>query len=252
MAFACLMYHSLSDGRFPDGEYLKYTTTRALFAEHLRVLLNNGFQLATFSDLLRRLQAGDVVPDNYCVLSFDDGHKSSLDLAQLMNDAGTRGTFFLTMNYCREREDFLKPAEMRALVKAGFDFGTHGASQRALSRMPRDEMRNELRDSKAWLEDILGHPVQSMSLPAGQGSRAVSQAACELGYQLIGKSVERLNRVHGVPMEVNRFVVLARHQARMILSIARGSPGYVWSRRLRSALLALPKRFLRTYDLTRG
>jgi hypothetical protein len=52
------MYHSLSDGRFPDGHYQKYATTRALFAEHMRASRQEGFQLAAFSDLLRQLQAG--------------------------------------------------------------------------------------------------------------------------------------------------------------------------------------------------
>lgn len=251
MAFACLMYHSLSDGRFPDRQYPKYTTTQALFAEHLRSLLERGFQLATFADLLRQLQSNASAPGTQCVLSFDDGHKSAHDLADLMVGAGVRGTFFLTMNYCRQREDFLKPAAIRQLANRGFDFGTHGVSHRALSRMPHDEMRAELRDSKAWLEDILGQPVKSMSLPAGRGSRAVSQTAYELGYQLIGNSVERLNRIHAMPTPVNRFVVLASYQAGLILRIAQGSRVFIWSRWLRSVLLAGPKRLMRTYDLTR-
>jgi len=245
------MYHSLSDGRFPDRQYLNYTTTRAGFVGHLRGLQDNGFQLATFADLLRQCQAGAGLLVKECLLSFDDGHKSSLDLAELMNNAGVRGTFFLTVNYCRQREDFLKPPEIRQLANSGFDFGTHGVSHRALSRMPRDEMRAELRDSKVWLEDILGKPVKCMSLPAGQGSHAVSQTAYELGYQLIGNSVERLNRVQRIPAQVNRFVVLASYQGRLILRIAQGAPGYIWSRWLRSTLLAGPKRLLRTYDVTR-
>jgi peptidoglycan/xylan/chitin deacetylase (PgdA/CDA1 family) len=248
MAFACLMYHSLADGRFPDSQYPKYTTTRAVFAEHLQALRAGGFRTASFADLL----APRPLPDHTCVLTFDDGHQSSLDLAELMGQAGVRGTFFLTMNYCRERLDFLKAPDIRRLADAGFDFGTHGASHRALSRMPEQEMRAELRDSKSWLEDILGRTVQTMSLPAGQGDVAVRQAAFELGYRLVGNSVERLNGECRPPAEVNRFVVLRSYSGSLVRRIAAGSTAYVWRRKLRAALLALPKRMLRTYNATRG
>jgi peptidoglycan/xylan/chitin deacetylase (PgdA/CDA1 family) len=245
------MYHSLSDGRFPDRQYPKYTTTRSLFREHLRLLLHNGFRLASVADLSRRLRSGDRIPSQYCALTFDDGHKSALDCAELMADAGVRGTFFLTMDYCRERADFLKPDEIRSLANGGFDFGTHGVTHRALSRMPRDAMRAELRDSKAWLEDILGRRIEAMSLPAGQGGKPVREAANDMGYELVGTSVERLNRIRQLPSELDRFVVLAGYSGALVGRIAGGWPAYRAKRWLRSTLLSVPKRLLRTYDETR-
>ena len=198
-----------------------------------------------------KFQSEKPVSNQFCALSFDDGHKSSLDLAETMINAGVRGTFFLTMNYCRERADFLKPDEIRRLAKEDFDFGTHGVTHRALSRMPRDEMRAELRDSKAWLEDILGKPVRSMSLPAGQGNRAVIETAKELGYQLISNSVEKMNSPEKIPAAINRFVILNSYSGAEVCRIANGSVVYQTTRRIRSALLALPKRLLRSYDATR-
>ena len=78
------------------------------------------------------------------------------------------------------------------------------------------------------------------------------QAAFELGYQLVSNSIERLNTNGRPPMEVNRFVVLRGYSGSLVRRIAAGSPAYIWRRRLRAALLALPKRLLRTYDATRG
>jgi hypothetical protein len=91
-----------------------------------------------------------------------------------------------------------------------------------------------------------------MSPPAGQGDSTVSQATYAMGYQLVGNSVERLNHAHRIPTEVNRFGLLAGYRAGLLVSIAQGSPAYSWRRRLRTALLALPKRFLGSYDATRG
>lgn len=252
MAFAALMYHSLADGRFPDASYPKYTTTGETFTRHLKLLRHRGHNIGSCASVLELAKGGQRIPDNFCALTFDDGHKSSLDLAERMQAEGVRGTFFLTMNYCRDRADFLKPGEIRGLAAAGFDFGAHGASHRALSEMPAAEMRAELRDSKRWLEDILGAPVNALSLPAGQGSAAVRTAAWELGYTLVGNSVERMNRHLTLPGELNRFVILRGHSAAQVCRIAAGAPGYILRRRLRAALLMLPKRILRTYDHTRS
>jgi len=252
MAYACLMYHSLSDGRDPDPLYPRYTTTGTRFREHLLALGGEGYDLGSFGELLRRLESGLPLPERYCVMSIDDGHRSGLEMAELMAAAGATATFFLTTDYCRDRPDFLKPQEVRELAAAGFDFGTHGASHRALSRMPRARMRAEIADSKAWLEDILGRGVAAMSLPAGQGDPDVYAAAYASGYRLVGNSREQLNAPGPVPRPVNRFVVLAGHDARQVCRIAGGSRPYMWRRRARAALLYLPKALLRTYDETRG
>src|SRR5688572_6247509 len=179
MSFTALMYHSLSDGRHPDALYPKYTTQLARFREHLRALKDAGFALLDF----RALLAGPL-PQKACVLTFDDGHKSSLDLAEALAAENVPGTFFLTSGYCCDRADFLKPNDLHVLAAAGFDFGAHGATHRPLADLPADEMKRELRESKAWCEDALGRPVETMSLPAGRGSHAVTHAAIAAGYHL--------------------------------------------------------------------
>jgi peptidoglycan/xylan/chitin deacetylase (PgdA/CDA1 family) len=251
MAFVCLMYHSLSDGRFPDGSYPKYTTTRALFTEHLRLIRDNGFRFLNFSELLRDLEAGTAPPEKSCVLTFDDGHKSSLDLVEIMKEYGATGTFLLTMGYCQEREDFLKPAQILEMARNGFDFGTHGTTHRSLAHMPRAHMKAELSESKDWLEGILGRSVTSMSLPAGQGDEAVYQTAYDLGYQLVGNSCEQTNDTISLPAAINRFVILSHHDAALVHRMASGSRAYVWQRRLRAAAIYLPKRILQPYNETR-
>jgi peptidoglycan/xylan/chitin deacetylase (PgdA/CDA1 family) len=164
---------------------------------------------------------------------------------------GVRGTFFLTANYCRERADFLRAEDIRALAAEGFDFGTHGVTHRPLKFLPPEELKRELSESKAWLEETLGAPVRTMSLPAGQGGSAVCAAAFRAGYRLVGTSREASNGSLTVPGTVNRFVVLAGHGARDVVQMAGASPAYVWKRRLRAAAIWLPKRLLRTAHRTR-
>ena len=252
MAFTALMYHSLSDGRHGDTLYPKYTTRLATFRGHLRALKDAGFHLCSFRDLLAANEAGLPLPERTCVLTFDDGHRSSLDLADAMCEAGVSGTFFLTADYCRNRSEFLKAGEVRELAAAGFDFGAHGVTHRPLKFLPPDECIRELSESRAWLEEILGGPVHSMSLPAGQGGGDVMARAFRAGYKLVGNSREAANRALIVPGEINRFVVLAGHAVRDVVAIAGASPGYILRRRLRAAAIWLPKRLLRPYKRTRS
>ena len=252
MSFVCLMYHSLSDGRFPDRKYLKYTSTRGLFKDHLHALLEDGYKIGSLADLWQYHQKKEALPQKFCVLTFDDGHKSSLEMAEIMRDSGVFGTFFLTRDYCQNRDDFLKENEILYLSAAGFDFGTHGVTHKALSHMPSEQMRAELHDSKLWLEDILGRTILSISLPAGQGNPEVIRAAFEIGYAFVGNSKEKLNEFQQIPYEINRFCILSNHRKETVKRIAQGSVLYIWQRNIRAALLYLPKRLLRSYDVTRG
>lgn len=245
------MYHSLSDGRHPDALYPKYTTRLDTFREHLSSLVDAGFELGSFRELLESHEAGMPLPDKTCALTFDDGHRSSLDMAEVMQEFGVTGTFFLTAGYCREKPDFLKPDDIRAMAAEGFDFGTHGVTHRPLKFLPPTEMKRELSESKAWLEDILGSKVRTMSLPAGQGGSAVCQEAFAQGYRLVGTSREAGNGALKPPCTVNRCVVLANHAARDVVQIASASPMYLWKRRLRAMAIWLPKRLLRTAHRTR-
>ena len=245
------MYHSLSDGQHPDALYPKYTTRLATFREHLTALVDAGFELGSFRELMESSDAGMPLPDKTCALTFDDGHRSSLEMAEVMQEFGVTGTFFLTADYCRQKPDFLKPEDIRALAEEGFDFGTHGVTHRPLKFLPPAEMKQELSESKAWLEEVLGAPVRTMSLPAGKGGSAVCREAFAQGYRLIGTSKEGANRTLKLPATVNRLVVLANHSAREVLKIAAASPAYVWKRRLRAMAIWLPKKLLRTAHATR-
>jgi peptidoglycan/xylan/chitin deacetylase (PgdA/CDA1 family) len=168
-----------------------------------------------------------------------------------MSEVGVRATFFLTSGYCRERAEFLKEEEVRDLAERGFDFGTHGATHRPLRSLSAEDLRTELTDSKKWLEDTLSAPVDTMSLPAGQGGKEVRETAFASGYRLIGNSYEAGNRRLVLPGELNRFAVLKHHETDEVLRLASASPAYIWRRRMRAAALWLPKKIMRSSHRTR-
>jgi peptidoglycan/xylan/chitin deacetylase (PgdA/CDA1 family) len=57
--------------------------------------------------------------------------------------------------------------ELREMHAAGMEIGSHGVSHHMLSKLPRAEMRRELRDSQAALTREIGVPAVSVSYPVG-------------------------------------------------------------------------------------
>jgi peptidoglycan/xylan/chitin deacetylase (PgdA/CDA1 family) len=115
-----------------------------------------------------------------------------------------------------------------------------------------DEVRTELADSKKWLEDLLGRAVDSMSLPGGSANREVIRLAWETGYDLVGTSRERMNRLVSLPSTVDRFVVQHGYGVRHIARMLHGSLSYVAPRGVRALLVWLPKKLLRTAERRRA
>ena len=66
----------------------------------------------------------------------------------------------------------------------------------------------ELKDSKAYLEDVLGKTITSMAYPYGAANQRVRAAAEACGYTLATSSYFDINRPGRDPLMLNRAVVL--------------------------------------------
>jgi len=72
--------------------------------------------------------------------------------------------------------------ELRTLSQAGAAIGSHGASHSLLPRLPAEEVKRELGDSKRELEARLGIRVQAFAYPNGSWDAEVRQLAEQEGY----------------------------------------------------------------------
>jgi len=61
--------------------------------------------------------------------------------------------------------------QVRSLADAGMQIGAHTESHPILARLDEHTALQELRRSKATLEDLLGHPVRSFAYPNGRPGR---------------------------------------------------------------------------------
>jgi peptidoglycan/xylan/chitin deacetylase (PgdA/CDA1 family) len=170
------------------------------------------------------------------VITFDDGGESYYTVAADRLEArGWRGHCFVTTE-CVGQRGFLTASQIRELDARGHVIGSHSASHPArFSTLPTAEMRREWRDSRQALEDLLGHPVTTASVPGGYFSRTVANAAAESGIRTLFTSepTSKLTTAEGCTL-LGRFTIRRGHPADMARRfaaspLARGGAWAGWN-----------------------
>jgi peptidoglycan/xylan/chitin deacetylase (PgdA/CDA1 family) len=120
------------------------------------------------------------------LLTFDDGGRSArAEVADRLEQRRWRGHFFVTTDVVGT-PSFLGEREIRELHERGHVVGSHSCSHPLrMSAQKPAQLAREWRDSRSRLEDIVGAPVTTASVPGGGLSRAVIATAAEAGYRAL-------------------------------------------------------------------
>jgi peptidoglycan/xylan/chitin deacetylase (PgdA/CDA1 family) len=127
-------------------------------------------------------RSGGVGPRDAIALTFDDGSADHVRVAGDLAGRGVSGLFFLVTGLLGQ-PGFLTWQQARELVALGHEVGSHGADHLAVRPMTRTQVRAQVRDSKARLEDELQVPVRFFAPPFGRGSAALAEVLAEAGYR---------------------------------------------------------------------
>jgi len=167
-----LMYHSIS-GDSEDGvdPYFRVATSPERFRAHMNWLAELGWVGVTLGDGLK-WRAGELdFPKRPVAITFDDGFRDFRTNAfPVLRDRGFRATMHVPTGLvggkgCFMGRDCLDWGEIRSLHGCGIEFGSHTVSHPVLYNLPWFEIRRELVDSKARIEEELGEPVRIFSYP---------------------------------------------------------------------------------------
>ncbi|MBM4043127.1 MAG: hypothetical protein FJ290_31950 [Planctomycetes bacterium] len=202
-----------------------YVFTLDEFRCQLDHLAAEGFTAITMADLVR-WQAGQAeLPTKPILLSFDDGHRSNAALAlPELRARGQKAIFFATAGrvggHCRlpiadcrfqtQAQDggcWVSWPDLRALLDAGMEVGSHTLTHRSPSTLSREALRHELAESKRVLEEGLGVAVDFAASPTGYDSRHFGPLAREVGYRAALQGVIGRNRRSAAPFALCRIVL---------------------------------------------
>ncbi len=163
----------------------------------LRLLRARGYRAATVHRAVH-----DPPSERTVAVSFDDGYRSVLEVAfPILERLGFVGTVFVPTDFPEAgrpmawpgidqwlgtaHEQELSPlswAQLRQLVDAGWEIGSHGCSHPDLPTLSDGELERELRLSRQRIEKELEQPCRSLAYPFGTYDDRVIEAARAAGY----------------------------------------------------------------------
>ena len=174
----------LSSGfRQPTAQKYKHSVTQ--FRSYLDVVEHSG--IAVSETLSKQL------PQKSLQFTFDDGGASAMSAADLLEERGWRGFFFVTTDLIG-KNGFLTQPHIADLHSRGHVIGSHSCSHPDVFRdLSKGAMRREWSESRDVLQQLLGTEIVTVSVPGGDiDSNTIAEAAAS-GYQHVFTS-EQLTR----------------------------------------------------------
>jgi len=127
---------------------------------------------------------------------------------------------------------FLTWDEVRALRRQGIEFGSHTVEHMILSRLPADQLKRELCESKARIEKELGVECFSLAYPDGSPkdcSPTVVEAVHQAGYALSFTVANDFQYSSGNPLMFSRVIVPGHVDQAQFEAHVCGTHGFVRS-----------------------
>jgi peptidoglycan/xylan/chitin deacetylase (PgdA/CDA1 family) len=204
---------------FPGPAAAHYKLKWSTFVEHLDRI---GKATARAPDVVDEVLAGGPAPGSWC-LTFDDGGSSAIVIGEELARRGWRGHFFVPTDFVG-KPGFVGRDDIRALHGLGQVIGSHSCSHPArMASRSWPELLHEWRRSRELLSDLLGEPVSIASIPGGEYSGRVAEAAAASGLQALCTSepVSRVRSIDGC-FVIGRYSVHREVDAHTAAAIAGG------------------------------
>jgi len=141
-------------------------------------------------------------------ITFDDGYRNNYEYAlPALVDAGCTACFYVVAGKIGQDRNYMTAAQLRDMDAAGMTIGSHTMTHAFLSDISTDQVRRELADSRALLEDTLGREVLHFAIPGGHYDRRVIKIARECGYRSVATCKVGLFHHRGDPFQIPRFEI---------------------------------------------
>ena len=165
------MYHSIADE--PEtgvSAYYRTATSPEIFGQHMQLLKSAGYQAVDLKTAVTALQRG--IKEKIAVVTFDDGYRNFYAAAfPILQQLAFTATMFLPTAFIGKDHRTFKLrecmtwSEVQELHRAGIHFGSHTVTHPKLVELNWEQIKTELRDSKAEIESQLGVAADTFAYP---------------------------------------------------------------------------------------
>lgn len=197
-----------------------------VFQHGMAKLHENGYRTMSLLEAIDCLRQGKPFPDHSLVITFDDGYQTIYDEAfPVLQRYGMSATVFLIVGKkgriepekrlpSFEGRSMLSWREIQEMQEWGINFGGHTLTHPDLKRLPFDQIKSEIYDSKTMIEDTLGVPVNCFAYPYGRYNHRIHELvkqrfACACSDQLdlitLGSDLYGLERIDAYYLRTERL-----------------------------------------------
>jgi peptidoglycan/xylan/chitin deacetylase (PgdA/CDA1 family)/GT2 family glycosyltransferase len=223
-----LCYHGFSPA---GGERSKYVIPVDQFARQIEVLESAGYRFISLSDWIESSRRREVIKGRTVIITVDDG---SVDVAEQGAPVLLRKGVPVTLYVIRDwigKKGFLDAAQIQALVRDGWEVGSHSLSHPRLPRIAEDRQRDEIAISRMALAQVAGKLPETFAYPYGDCDQSSQRIAREAGYAAALGIRAGSAYLHSPLFDLPRFVVDGRWPLWRFEFLVRGGislPGLPW------------------------
>lgn len=182
-AVPVLMYHVINPP-IPSARYPGLYVPKVEFAAQMQALKAAGWHAVTMDQLEAYWTRGvPLPPGKPIVLTFDNGYVSQYTNAlPVLRRLGWPGVENIQLTGLPPSQGGLSQAQVRALIKAGWELDTQGISHADLISLGPAALRYQVATARQILRRRYGVPVDWFAYPSGHYNATVTQALKAAGY----------------------------------------------------------------------
>jgi len=174
-----LMYHHIRDYSDPSDKIgTNLSVSPNDFAKELDLIKEKGYTTITFENI----KSGNV-PEKSIILTFDDGYENFYQNAYPeLQKRGMKAVSYIIVNNIG-KDTYMTRDQIIEIENGGVEIGSHTLSHPNLVSSPDTKVTSEVKDSKKYLEDIIGKNIISFCYPSGKFSRTTEALINSSGYE---------------------------------------------------------------------
>jgi peptidoglycan/xylan/chitin deacetylase (PgdA/CDA1 family) len=160
------------------------TVTPEQFKRDLSGLQQQGYETISINSFEDYMSGKEIqLPSKPILITFDDSYQDNYVAAfPILRQYHAIATFFVITGVIDKSPDRLSSSEILEMSAAGMSFGSHTVTHTPLGQEPDEWMRNELLQSKQFLEALLKTPINTIAYPEGNYTTNTIKIANEVGY----------------------------------------------------------------------
>lgn len=215
-----LLYHSVTDD--PPRRDRRHAISHADFSAHLDAVGASGRVAMRIGELAAALRGKRPLPARPVAITFDDGFADTYRAVDALSERDLPSTVYVTTGEIGLR-DRLSPPQIAALAQLlPVELGAHSVTHPRLDELNAAELADEVRVSKAQLEELTGTGVNSFSYPHGAYDGRVREAAIAAGYRSAVAVKNAVSHPRDDPFAIARWTVTWETSAARIAEVLEG------------------------------